>query len=102
AVVVGILVAGGIDQREGQIADPADALAPVAGDARRIIDNGELSAHQPVEQRGFADVWPSDDGDGYGHLMPLLLTATIIAIAYSTADWSGWPSVSRSVVASLA
>src|SRR5690606_17107823 len=79
AVVVGVLIAGGIDQREGQIADPPHALAPVAGDAGRVVDDGELLAHQPVEQRGFADVWPSNDGDCYCHWPMPIRSGVVIA-----------------------
>ena len=36
------------------------------GDTRLIVDNRDLSAGEPVEERGFPDIWASDDGDG-GH-----------------------------------
>src|SRR3990170_4812870 len=36
---------------------------PVAGDARLVVDQRQLLADQPVEQRRFADVRPADDHD---------------------------------------
>ena len=42
-------------------------LAPVPGDAGGVVDNGELLARQPVEQRRFADIRTANDGEGEGH-----------------------------------
>src|SRR3954452_11454327 len=39
------------------------AVQTVAGDARFIADNGPARTHQAVEQSGFADIGPADDGD---------------------------------------
>ena len=60
---VEILEARRVDQREVEIAQPPLRLAPVARDARRVIDKRELPARQAVEQRGFADIGPADDGE---------------------------------------
>ena len=46
-----------------EVAEPRLALAPVAGDARQVVDQRQPPADQPVEQRRLADVRPADDGD---------------------------------------
>ena len=68
----GVLEARGVDDGEVEIAEPRLPLAPVARDARQVVDQSEPLADQPVEQRGLADVRPPDDGDGeaHGHWMP--------------------------------
>ena len=63
ALVGDVLKAGGVDQLQVQIAQPSHAKPPVAGHPRLVIDNRQLLAGQPVEQRGFADVRPPDDCD---------------------------------------
>ena len=61
---LGTLVeAGGIDHGEVEVAEPACAFAAVARHAGRIVDQRELLADQPVEQRRFADIGPADNGD---------------------------------------
>ena len=62
-----ILEAGGVDHGEGEIADLRFAPPAVAGDARRVVDDGQALADQAVEQGRFADIGPADDGDGEGH-----------------------------------
>ena len=59
--------AGGIDQREFEIAETPLPFAAVARDARRVIDQRELLPDQPVEQRRFSDIGPADDGNGERH-----------------------------------
>ena len=54
---------GGVDDGEGEIDEPRLALAAVARHARLIVDERELPADQPVEQRRLADVRPADDRD---------------------------------------
>ena len=54
---------GGVDDGEGEIAEPRLALAPVARHAGLIVDQRQLLADQPVEQRRLADVGPADDRD---------------------------------------
>ena len=56
-----LVKAGGIDGREGQIAEPGFALAPVAGHPRQVIDQRQLSPDQPVEQCRLADIRPADN-----------------------------------------
>ena len=67
AVVVDVLEAGRVDQDQVEVAQAAAGEAAVAGDAGPVVDDGELLAGQPVEQRGLADVRPADDGEFEGH-----------------------------------
>ena len=46
-----ILEAGGVDQREVEIAQAALGFAPVARDAGRVIDDRKLPAREPIEER---------------------------------------------------
>ena len=39
---------------------------PIPGDAGLIVDNGNLSPREPVEQGGFADIRTPDNGNGAG------------------------------------
>ena len=57
----------GIDEGDGAGAELRLGLAPVARQARLVVDQREPLADQPVEQGGLADIRPSDDGDGEGH-----------------------------------
>jgi hypothetical protein len=59
--------AGSIDHLEFEIAQPALALAAVAGDAGAVIDQRDPPADQPIEQGRFADIGPADDRDGEAH-----------------------------------
>ena len=59
-----VLVAGGIDHPEFQPEQARLALAPVAGHAGPVVDQRQLLADQPVEQRRFADIGTADDRDG--------------------------------------
>ena len=59
----GVVEAGGVDGGELEVAEPRLALAPVAGDARAVVDQRQPPADQPVEQRRLADIRPADDGD---------------------------------------
>ena len=45
----------------------ARALAAVAGDAGKVVDQRQALADQAIEQRRFADVRPSDNGDREAH-----------------------------------
>ncbi len=58
---------GSIDEPHHAAADARLCLAPVASEPRLVVDKGEPLAREPVEQRGFADIRPSDDGDGEQH-----------------------------------
>ena len=52
---------GGIDDGEAHPCKLHVAESPVARDARLVVDQRELLAHQPVEQGGFAHVGAPDD-----------------------------------------
>ena len=56
-----------VDDGEGEVAERRLALAPVAGHAGLVVDQRELAADEPVEQRRLADVGAADDGDFGGH-----------------------------------
>jgi hypothetical protein len=56
----GLLETGCIYDAESQVGDPSLTLAPIAGDTRRIVDEGEPPADKPVEQRGFSDIRASE------------------------------------------
>ena len=60
---VALLQARGVDNGEVEVAEARLALAPVARDAGLVVDQRELAADEPVEQRRLADVGPADDGD---------------------------------------
>lgn len=66
--VVGLLAgykadATSVDEREGT-AVPLDLRADaIAGDTGHVMDNGDAAASDAIEQRGLANVGPSDDGD---------------------------------------
>ena len=62
-----LLEARGVDDGEGEIAEPRRALAAVARDAGLVVDQRQPPADQPVEQRRLADIRPADDGDGEAH-----------------------------------
>ena len=62
-----LLEAGRVDDGEGEIGELRLPLAPVARDARAVVDERELLADEPVEQRRFADIGPADDGEREGH-----------------------------------
>ena len=66
-----VLPPGGIDHGEMQTRDIGIAHPPVARHSRLIIDQRELLAHQPVEQRGLADIGSADNDNfglaGHGH-----------------------------------
>ena len=55
-LAVARLQAGGVDDGEDEIAEPRFAFAAVAGDAGLVVDQRQLAADQPIEQRRLADV----------------------------------------------
>src|SRR6202008_547217 len=63
-----LLEPGRIDQAKFEIGDAAFALAAVAGDAGRVVDQRQWPSGEPVEQRRFADIRPPDDRDRETHL----------------------------------
>jgi hypothetical protein len=62
--VARLLKAGGVDQPEAQRAEFRISLAPVAGDARQIMNERLAAPDQAIEKRRFPDIRPADDGDG--------------------------------------
>ena len=64
---IGLLEAGGVDDAEAQQPEPRLTLAPVAGDAGAVVDERQAPADETVEERRFADIRPSDDGDRGRH-----------------------------------
>ena len=67
ALAVGIREPGRIDHLKRKVTKPSLAFPPIARDARPIVDEREARAHEAVEQGRFADIGPTDDGDGEGH-----------------------------------
>ena len=55
--------AGRIHNREFEVAETRVAFAPVARNARRIINKRQTLADKPVEQRRLADIRTADNGD---------------------------------------
>ena len=49
-----------VDDGEGKIGEFGRALAAVARYARSVVDQGQLFADEPVEQRRFADIGTAD------------------------------------------
>src|SRR6185436_19616966 len=52
-----------VDDAEARRPPVADAVATIARDAGRVLDQRGLAADQAVEQRRLADVRPSDQRD---------------------------------------
>ena len=65
----GLLESGRVDDREAEVAEARLAFAAVARHAGLVVDQRELLADEPVEQRRLADVRPADDGhrEVHGH-----------------------------------
>src|SRR3546814_19996508 len=67
---IGLFETGRVDEPEIEIEQPSLALAPVARDARQIVDQRQRLARQPVEKRGLADMGaadaPNDRKKGHG------------------------------------
>ncbi len=53
----------GVNEAEDESPPIAKRIEPVAGHARRILDNGEAAPNEPVEKRALADVRPSHNRD---------------------------------------
>jgi len=51
AATVGVLKTRGIDELEGKIAEPALPFAPIAGDARSVVNEREAPPDETIEQR---------------------------------------------------
>src|SRR3546814_4115939 len=57
------LITRGIDDAEIEPDQMRVPLAPIARHPRLIVDQRELLADEPVEQRRLADIGPADDRD---------------------------------------
>ena len=66
-ILVRLFQPGGVDHLEAQMTQRRVALAAVARDAWPVVDQGQLLADQPVEQRRLADIGPADEGDDGCH-----------------------------------
>ena len=55
--------AAGVNERERPPVPFGLGGDAVAGDAGLIVDNCDALADDAIEQRGLADIGPSDDGD---------------------------------------
>jgi hypothetical protein len=62
-----LLDAGGVQHGEVQVVQVRLAFEPVAGDAGRIVDDGDAPSDQTVEQGRLAHVGATQDGDGKVH-----------------------------------
>ena len=62
-----LLQPGRVDDGEAQIGELPLTLATVAGDAGPVVDQRQLLAGEPVEERRLADIGAADDGEGEGH-----------------------------------
>ena len=58
-----VFIAGGVDDAEIEPEQLDIAFAAVSSHPRPIIDQCELLADKPVEERRFADIGPPDNGD---------------------------------------
>ncbi len=67
ALGLGLFKAGRVDDAEFEMAEPAVALAAVAGDAGAVVDQRQALADEAVEERRLADIRTADNGDGEGH-----------------------------------
>ena len=60
---IGIFEAGGIDDGDFEIEEPCQPFAAITRDARRVVDQRQLATDEAVEERRFADIWATDDGN---------------------------------------
>src|SRR5579884_2217742 len=67
----------GVDERELPARPLARRFEPVAGDARGVLDDRGPPRDQAVEERGLADVGPSDDRDDRASPAAHRLTAAL-------------------------
>ena len=61
--LVGDVDPSGVDEQEAAPAPLADELLPVAGHARRLVDDRSAGAGQTVDEGRLADVREADDRD---------------------------------------
>ena len=74
----GFFKSGGIDQAKGEAIEiDLDGL-PVAGDARRVMHDGGVTASQPVDQPGLSDIGPSNDGESEHRYLSATISASLV------------------------
>ena len=62
-----VFQAGGIDDGEFEVDQPRRSLAPVAGQAGRVVDECQPLAHEAVEKGRLTHIGAADDGHGDAH-----------------------------------
>ena len=70
-----------IDDIELQIVKLGAMDAAIAGDAGKVVDERDLAADEPVEQRGLTDIRTADYCDGKAHGIPVLQPAAAAGVA---------------------
>jgi len=66
--------AGGVDNAKAEIGNPSLTFPAVASEPRRVVDEGQSAADQPVEKRRLADIRSSQYGDRKAHRIDCALT----------------------------
>jgi hypothetical protein len=79
-----VLQSSRINRFESEIAQSCLTLAPVPRHSRPIVDQSEAPADEPVEQRRFANVRPTNNRDGERHGKPK--GQTLMAAVTASAD----------------
>jgi len=59
--------AAGINNLKWIVAELAERGNAVAGDTRHIVHDGDFASREAIEERGLADIGPTDDGNSAGH-----------------------------------
>jgi hypothetical protein len=70
AVALRIVQAGRVDHLEREIAELRVAFTAIPCHSWLIVDQCKAAANEPVEQRRFANVRPTNDCDCEGHSKP--------------------------------
>jgi hypothetical protein len=65
-----VLQSSRVNRLEGEIAESCVTLAPVPRHPRPIVDQSEAPADEPVKQRRFANIRPTNDRDAERHGKP--------------------------------
>jgi hypothetical protein len=73
----------GVDHAEARCAPGAYAVAPIAGDAGHVLDQGRPPPHQPVEERGLAHVGPADQRE-HGQTLALRRPLAAATVAHAS------------------
>ena len=87
--------AGGIDKDKFAVLVFHHRVGRVAGGAGDVRDDDRLPARNAVDQRGFARVWPSDDGDGDAVVVVPVLLREVQMLIHRVQQVAGAVSVHR-------